>query len=74
MLRFMLILIIAKTRRKLTGLEKLFHDVFVVNTYNRYVRPVDEFGMTNIQTQLKLLQIDLVSIYIQCIYLTEALI
>ncbi len=51
---------ILKKNRSLVGLEKLLYEIFVVNNYNRYVRPVDEFGITNIQTQLKLLQIDLV--------------
>ena len=54
---------IFKQKRSLTGLEKLLHEIFIANKYNRYVRPVDELGITNIQTQLKLLQIDLVKIY-----------
>ncbi len=49
-----------KKRRSLTGLEKLLYEIFIINEYNRFVRPVDELGITNIQTQLKLLQIDLV--------------
>jgi len=49
-----------RKRRSLTGLEKLLYEIFIINEYNRFVRPVDELGITNIQTQLKLLQIDLV--------------
>ena len=48
--------------REIFGLEKLLFDLFVNNTYNKFVRPVDENKLTNIRTQLKLLQIDLVSI------------
>ena len=38
------------------------HQIFTVSKYNELVRPVDqENGLTNILTELKLLQIDLVN-------------
>lgn len=55
-------MIFSKDKRKLYGLEKLLFDLFTNNSYNKYVRPVDENQLTNIRTQLKLLQIDLVKI------------
>lgn len=53
-------MITSKDKRELYGLEKLLFDLFTNNSYNKYVRPVDENQLTNIRTQLKLLQIDLV--------------
>jgi hypothetical protein len=45
----------------LTGLERLFLQIFDKNNYNNLVRPVTkETELTNILTELKLLQIDLV--------------
>jgi hypothetical protein len=35
--------------------------VFTVDKYNELIRPVDKMGVTNVNTELKLLQIDLVS-------------
>lgn len=46
----------------LTGLERLFHQIFDVSNYNDLVRPVNkETELTSIYTELKLLQIDLVN-------------
>ena len=43
------------------GIEKLMHDIFTIKKYNTLVRPVDKNNnLTNIRTELKLLQIDLV--------------
>jgi hypothetical protein len=42
-------------------MESLIHEIFTVNKYNNVVRPVDKTNnLTNILTELKLLQIDLV--------------
>ena len=55
--------ILQSNRRSLTGLEKLVYEIFDINSYNRLVRPVDKkTGLTEILTELKLLQIDLVKI------------
>ena len=44
-----------------TGVEKLIYDIFTKRKYNTLVRPVDKKNnLTNILTELKLLQIDLV--------------
>ena len=49
--------------RKLVGLEKLLYEIFQAKTYNKFVRPTNNItGLTHVQTQLKLLQIDLVNI------------
>ena len=57
--------ILQSNRRSLTGLEKLVYEIFDINSYNRLVRPVDKkTGLTEILTELKLLQIDLVRISI----------
>ena len=45
----------------MSGLEKLIDQIFVRNKYNQLVRPVDKkTGLTLVETELKLLQIDLV--------------
>lgn len=50
-----------KNSRDLFGIEKLLYDIFHVKSYNKFVRPTDNVtGLTHVQTQLKLLQIDLV--------------
>ena len=47
-----------------TGLERLIKNTFVINSYNNLVRPVgDKEGPTQVFTELKFIQIDLV-IYI----------
>ncbi len=47
---------------KFKGMESLIHEIFTVNKYNNVVRPVDKTNnLTNILTELKLLQIDLVT-------------
>ena len=44
-----------------TGLEQLFFQIFDKNNYNNLVRPINkETELTNILTELKLLQIDIV--------------
>lgn len=46
--------------RQLTGLERLFDKIFVQNSYNVLVRPVDTItGLTHVNTEIKLLQINL---------------
>jgi len=45
----------------LAGIEKLFNKIFFLNKYNNLVRPIEkESGLTNVVTELKLLQLDLV--------------
>jgi len=41
--------------------NKILKKVFTVDKYNELIRPVDKMGVTNVNTELKLLQIDLVS-------------
>jgi hypothetical protein len=51
----------SKQMENFTGVEKLMHDIFTLRKYNTLVRPVDKKNnLTNILTELKLLQIDLV--------------
>lgn len=46
-----------------SGVEGLFHKIFYLRKYNNLVRPFDKkTGLTNVVTELKLLQIDLVYI------------
>lgn len=53
--------IVVVKAEELFGIEKLMHNIFVEASYNSLVRPVDKkTGLTNINTELKLLQIDLV--------------
>ncbi len=47
-------------RSKITGLEKLIKAIFYEKSYNELVRPVNNDGVTVVETELKLLQIDLV--------------
>lgn len=42
------------------GREKLFFDIFNINDYKKMVRPFGENDLTYVETELKLLQIDLV--------------
>jgi hypothetical protein len=45
------------------GVEKLFHRVYEVGKYNKLVRPtVRNSSLTEVFTELKILQIDLVSL------------
>lgn len=37
------------------------YEIFTIKKYNILVRPVDDSGFTNVFTELKLLQIDLVN-------------
>jgi len=54
----------SKEQEKLKGVESLIHDIFTVKKYNTLVRPIDKSNnLTNILTELKLLQIDLVRSY-----------
>ena len=54
----------SKEQEKLKGVESLMHDIFTVKKYNTLVRPIDKSNnLTNILTELKLLQIDLVRSY-----------
>ena len=46
----------------MSGMEKLFHQIFVLDEYSNLVRPLDKDSVTHVQTELKLLQIDLVII------------
>lgn len=43
------------------AIERLIDRIFVENAYNPLVRPADKEGITNVFTELKLLQIDLVN-------------
>ena len=44
-----------------TGLENLFNSIFIERNYNPVVRPVhNESGLTIVNTELKILQLDLV--------------
>lgn len=52
-----LIVIYAKV---MYGREKLFYDIFNINDYKKMVRPFGENDLTYVETELKLLQIDLV--------------
>lgn len=47
----------------MVDLERLFHKVFVIEEYNNLVRPETQDGLTRVETELKLLQIDLVKYY-----------
>jgi hypothetical protein len=48
------------SKKNLTGLTKLFNKIFVQDDYNNMVRPNNDNDITKIETELKLLQIDLV--------------
>ena len=53
--------IVRKTEQDLTGIENLFYKIFREKSYNNLVRPRDKrTGLTHLQTELKLLQLDLV--------------
>jgi hypothetical protein len=45
---------------KYGGMERLFKRIFYDNNYNEIVRPVDNQSITYVETELKVLQIDLV--------------
>lgn len=46
------------------GLEKLFHKIYYVDSYNQIIRPVEiNTSLTLLYTELKLLQIDLAIFY-----------
>ncbi len=50
-------------RNLTSGIEKLIHNIFTQDAYNQLVRPVDEkTGLTVVSTELKIHQIDIVSI------------
>jgi len=44
----------------MSGMEKLFHQIFILDEYSSLVRPIDSNSITTVQTELKLLQVDLV--------------
>ena len=46
--------------KKMSAMEKLFHQIFILDDYSSLVRPIDSNSVTNVQTELKLLQVDLV--------------
>ena len=46
------------------GREKLFYEIFETNKYNTLNRPADNDDVTVVTIELKILQIDLVSIYL----------
>ncbi len=46
--------------KKYTPLEKLFTKIFKDDEYNILVRPENDNGLTHVDIELKLLQIDLV--------------
>ena len=49
--------------REMVGLEKLLEKVFVNDSYNKLVRPVEtKTGITHINTELKILQINVVGL------------
>ncbi len=50
-------------KKNLTGLTKLFNKIFIQDDYNNMVRPNNDNDITKIETELKLLQIDLVFIF-----------
>ena len=45
------------------SLKKLFSHIFVEGEYDKMVRPFGNSNLTEIKTELKLLQIDLVTYY-----------
>jgi len=51
----------------MSSLERLFDRIFLNEDYNNLVRPEDMNGLTQVQTELKLLQIDLDEKYQQLI-------
>lgn len=52
---------VVEPRNISTGLEKLIDQIFTIDDYNSLVRPTDKLsGLTTVNTELKLLQIDLV--------------
>ncbi len=42
-------------------MERLFKRIFYDNNYNEIVRPIDNQSITYVETELKVLQIDLVN-------------
>ena len=53
--------------RNMSSLEKLFDRIFLDEDYNSLVRPENEDSLTQVATELKLLQIDLDEKYQQLI-------
>ncbi len=53
--------------KNMSSLERLFDRIFLNEDYNNLVRPEDMNGLTQVQTELKLLQIDLDEKYQQLI-------
>lgn len=51
-------------KRNVSGLEKLFNQIFAIDEYTSLVRPSSLDSLTRVETELKLLQIDLVSLVI----------
>jgi hypothetical protein len=50
-------------------LEKLLKKIYIVDNYNNEVRPFDEGDQTKVETELKLLQIDLDEKYQQLVFI-----
>ena len=48
-------------------MEKLLKKIYIVDNYNNEVRPFDEGDQTKVETELKLLQIDLDEKYQQLV-------
>ena len=53
--------------KNMSSLERLFDRIFLNEDSNNLVRPEDMNGLTQVQTELKLLQIDLDEKYQQLI-------
>ena len=51
--------IVSGRAKNLSNLEKLFDSIFLNEEYNSMVRPENMNGLTHVETELKLLQIDL---------------
>ena len=47
-------------KRELHRHERLFNEIFKRNEYNKLVRPMNQYQLTHVEIELKLLQIDLV--------------
>ena len=50
-------------------MEKLLKKIYIVDNYNNEVRPFDEGDQTKVETELKLLQIDLDEKYQQLVFI-----
>ena len=50
-------------------MEKLLKKIYIVDNYNNEVRPFDEGEQTKVETELKLLQIDLDEKYQQLVFI-----